>query len=197
MKLRNKKTGEEYEPASKDAIDVYFYAPVADGVALTKRSYDSISKLNEEWEDYEPKEPLIKDEKIRKATPQTPREVLSDAVMDAVSVMKQALAEICAVWRRAFPYIKDEPARKAIRAWAEANSILGDEKVEVSTPTVDCTILTLTYGMTSIDIMISEETTLENHGRYTIDELCGEEAPEPKEPSFIDLDERIREKEEE
>ena len=29
---------------------------------------------------------------------------------------------------------------------------------------------------------------------YTIDELCGEEAPEPLEPSFIDLDERIREK---
>lgn len=51
MKLRNKKTGGEYEPAPKDAIDVYFYVQVADGAALTKRSYDSISELNEEWED--------------------------------------------------------------------------------------------------------------------------------------------------
>lgn len=73
------------------------------------------------------------------------------------------------------PLIKDEKICKAIRAWAEANSILGDENVEVSTPTVDCTILTLVYGMTSIDIMINEETTLENRGRYTIAELCGEE----------------------
>lgn len=131
---------------------------------------------------------------MSKAAPQTPREVLNDAVMDAVRVMKQTFAEIYAAWRRANPCIKDEPARKAIRAWAEANSILDDDKVEVSTPTVDCAILTLTYGMTSIDIMINEETTLENHGRYTIDELCGEEAPEPKEPSSIDLDERIKEK---
>lgn len=29
---------------------------------------------------------------------------------------------------------------------------------------------------------------------YTIAELCGEEAPEPLEPSFVDLDERIKEK---
>jgi hypothetical protein len=28
---------------------------------------NSLADLNEEWEDYEPKEPLIKDEKIRKA----------------------------------------------------------------------------------------------------------------------------------
>ena len=35
-------------------------------------------------------------------------------------------------------------------------------------------------------------------GKYTIAELCGEEeAPEPLEPTFIDLDERIKEKEEE
>lgn len=67
-KLHNKKTGEEYEPASKDAIDVYFYVPVADGVALTKRSYGSISKLNEEWEDCDPEdEPFIENEIIRKA----------------------------------------------------------------------------------------------------------------------------------
>lgn len=44
MKLRNKKTG--------DVINTY---------------YDSLEQFNEEWEDYEPVEPLIKDEKIRKA----------------------------------------------------------------------------------------------------------------------------------
>lgn len=76
------------------------------------------------------------------------------------------------------PPIKDKTTRGAIKAWADANLILGNEKVEVSTPTVDCTILTLTYGMTSIDIMINEEITLKNHGRYTIDELCGDSKEE-------------------
>ena len=34
-------------------------------------------------------------------------------------------------------------------------------------------------------------------GKYTIEELCGEEeAPEPIEPTFVDLDERIKEREE-
>ena len=39
---------------------------------------------------------------------------------------------------------------------------------------------------------------LEEGKMYTIEELCGEEeAPEPIEPMFIDLDGRIKEKEEE
>ena len=71
------------------------------------------------------------------------------------------------------PLIKDEKTRKAIRAWAEANSILDDEKVEVSTPTIDCCVLGLSHGFTSIDIIINEEVTFKNHGRYTIAELCG------------------------
>lgn len=29
--------------------------------------YDSLARFNEDWEDYKPSEPLIKDEKIRKA----------------------------------------------------------------------------------------------------------------------------------
>lgn len=33
----------------------------------TDRWYHSLAELNEEWEDYKPAEPLIKDEKIRKA----------------------------------------------------------------------------------------------------------------------------------
>ena len=55
MKLRNKKTGE-----------------VVDGSIILKTDYhshpwncDSIAEIVEHWEDY--KEPLIKDEKIRKA----------------------------------------------------------------------------------------------------------------------------------
>ena len=50
MKLRNKKTGEI----------IRFY----DGITLNGEDYDSLAELNEEGEDYEPKEPLIKDEKI-------------------------------------------------------------------------------------------------------------------------------------
>ena len=60
MKLRNKKTG-EIAPALNVAVGGY------DG-----KWYDSLAELNEEWEDAEDtnaisKEPLIKDEKIRKA----------------------------------------------------------------------------------------------------------------------------------
>ena len=73
------------------------------------------------------------------------------------------------------PLIKDKKTRKAVRAWADANSILGDDRVEATTPTVDCAILTLTFGVINIDIFIDEATTLKNHGRYTIAELCGEE----------------------
>lgn len=60
MRLRNKKTGQEgnfiinkdhFECVDLDCVPLYF----------------SLSELLDEWEDYAPKEPLIKDEKIRKA----------------------------------------------------------------------------------------------------------------------------------
>ena len=56
MKLRNKKTGE--------------IAVIGEGMFDTRcfgRGYKNIGELLEEWEDYKPAEPLIKDEKIRKA----------------------------------------------------------------------------------------------------------------------------------
>jgi hypothetical protein len=53
--LRNKHTGE-----IKTLTEVIHEAYV-------KHELESLAKLNEEWEDYVPKEPLIKDEKIRKA----------------------------------------------------------------------------------------------------------------------------------
>ena len=58
MNLRNKKTG-EVRKMWKDNICLSF----ADGNSV----YHSLAELNDEWEDYKPKEPLIKDEKIRKA----------------------------------------------------------------------------------------------------------------------------------
>ena len=66
MKLRNKKT--------EEIVDVYniYISKRVDDDSLTShenviRSFDSIAELNEEWEDYKPADPLIKDEKIRKA----------------------------------------------------------------------------------------------------------------------------------
>ena len=61
MKLRNKKTGE--------IIDGGDYLNVYDDLDHQGKSwhYNSLAELNEDWEDYVPKEPLIKDEKVRKA----------------------------------------------------------------------------------------------------------------------------------
>ena len=53
MKLRNKKTGEIKEFALFDGEELQGGA--------------TLESLVEEWEDYKPAEPLIKDEKIRKA----------------------------------------------------------------------------------------------------------------------------------
>lgn len=68
MKLINKKTGEIIREAE---ITVRTRCPENDeGDTLAYDEHDeytSLAKLNAEWEDYEPKEPLIKDEKIRKA----------------------------------------------------------------------------------------------------------------------------------
>lgn len=60
MRLRNKKTGQEGNfIINKDHFECtdLEYVP----------EYRSLAELNEEWEDYKHKEPLIKDEKIRKA----------------------------------------------------------------------------------------------------------------------------------
>lgn len=70
MKLRNKKTGEVEE-----FDQIYLTKMVKEKTGLTgtvsseyiKRAYSSHAEFDEEWEDYNPKQPLIKDEKIRKA----------------------------------------------------------------------------------------------------------------------------------
>lgn len=58
MKLKNKKTG-EVKKMWKDNICLSF--------SDCNKVYYSLAELNQEWEDYIPDEPLIKDEKIRKA----------------------------------------------------------------------------------------------------------------------------------
>lgn len=68
MKLKNKKTGEVVESFKNGPIDLYFYPNEHKGKHMVDRkTYQSLSELNDEWEDYKPKDPLIKDEKIRKA----------------------------------------------------------------------------------------------------------------------------------
>ena len=67
MKLRNKKTGEIVEPLSSGPIDLYFYLNKYEENEVDRKTYQSLAELNADWEDYAPKEPLIKDEKIRKA----------------------------------------------------------------------------------------------------------------------------------
>lgn len=62
MKLRNKKTGEIREFDS-----IGFRKGKSNGWDDFIPNADSLAALNEVWEDYTPAEPLIKDEKIRKA----------------------------------------------------------------------------------------------------------------------------------
>lgn len=54
MKLRNKKTGDVI-----DERDIGWTISIMTGERIYR--YDSLAELNEEWEDYEPKEPFIKD----------------------------------------------------------------------------------------------------------------------------------------
>lgn len=65
MKLRNKKTGEIID----DVQYRNYSLPNGFGFRMNGKEweYHSLAELNEEWEDYEEKEPLIKDKKIRKA----------------------------------------------------------------------------------------------------------------------------------
>lgn len=68
MKLKNKKTGEVVESFKNGPIDLYFYPNEhKGGDDIERETYQSLAELNADWEDYKPAEPLIKDEKIRKA----------------------------------------------------------------------------------------------------------------------------------
>ena len=62
MKLRNKKTGEIVTGYIRVCIQNNEKFPNP----IEYLFYNSSTKFNEEWEDYKPKEPLIKDERTRK-----------------------------------------------------------------------------------------------------------------------------------
>jgi hypothetical protein len=64
MKLRNKKTG---EIADLECITIFECSSRTLGIGESVDEFYTIAELNEKWEDYTPKEPLIEDEKIRKA----------------------------------------------------------------------------------------------------------------------------------
>lgn len=68
MKLRNKETGQVGDLMGTERSCSYITI-IIDFHDGNPRSFDytSLAELNEEWEDFKPVEPLIKDEKIRKA----------------------------------------------------------------------------------------------------------------------------------
>jgi hypothetical protein len=65
MKLRHKETGEIVEARSFNSAGMIciYYENKADGVGR-KDCFKTLAKLNEKWEDYKSKEPLIKDKGI-------------------------------------------------------------------------------------------------------------------------------------
>ena len=69
MKLRNKKTDAIVELVRMDITDDGLIKLVYAGRSGIEYGlfYRSLSELNDEWRDYTPRKPLIKDEKIRKA----------------------------------------------------------------------------------------------------------------------------------
>lgn len=80
MKLRNKKTGEIFDALIREkggggsysliVCDIKAYETsksTLDETHFILDEYETLAELNEDWEDYKPTEPLIKDEKIRKA----------------------------------------------------------------------------------------------------------------------------------
>lgn len=68
MKLKNKKTGEIGKLHCDMNVSPAKYGVFEDtDIRGHYWEYDSLAELNAEWEDYTPKEPLIKDEKIRNA----------------------------------------------------------------------------------------------------------------------------------
>lgn len=80
MKLRNKKTGEVFDALIREKGGAGSYSLIVCDIKSYEQSkstldathfvldeYETLTELNEDWEDYKPAEPLIKDEKIRKA----------------------------------------------------------------------------------------------------------------------------------
>lgn len=67
MKLKNKKTGEITSDFDWDFVGLVLKVDHSDDTIEMddKIEYHSLAELNEDWEDYKPSKPLIKDEKAR------------------------------------------------------------------------------------------------------------------------------------
>lgn len=87
MKLQNKRTGEIVELLGIVCIDGRTFFRFDDGKAIFKFEANSLFKLNNEWKDVEPTEPLIKDEKIRKAV-RAWWETIPDTIIDKRIIYK-------------------------------------------------------------------------------------------------------------
>ena len=146
MKLRNKKTGEVVVEVNKIGLVWNRFGMPAD-----IGQYDSLAELNEEWEDYKPKEPKLEGE-----------------------------------------------VREIVRHWANLH---GYDWLRVGfTERASQRIFWVESPDTRkhIDFLGAYVADDFEAGDYSIYELCGEEEPpEPVEPTFVDLDERVKEKEEE
>ena len=110
-----------------------------------------------------------------------------------------SLAELNEEWedyKEPEPLIKDAGVREVLRLWAMANHIPRNAK-SIEYQMADTLEGTLSeFWCDSLHIVFWSIVAPDAiHGQcYTVDELCGEEeTSEPKEPTFIDLDERIRE----
>lgn len=131
MRFRNKKTGEIMD-LSEGFIKGTYYGEFIQikPVAISNKEgylYGSLAELNAEWEDYKPAEPLIKDEKIR----------------------------------------------KAVRAWAEVNSIKEVQYCERANRSL-CILTDMGDKDFSIEF-VGWIPTLKDGEVHTIAELCGEE----------------------
>lgn len=127
MKLRNKKTGEIVDAVFTNARgNIIIHDAKQSLCGNNFHEYETLEELNEDWGDY--KEPLIKDEKIR----------------------------------------------KAVRAWAEANSY--DNETNLL-----CQMCYQSTWFESVDKHENEihfdgqQSGVEDGQMYTIEELCGGE----------------------
>ena len=151
MKLRNKKTGGIWDipkmrhPTMQED-DISFFAYGKDEGCLF--SYHSLAELNEEWEDYKPKEPLNKDKKVRKA------------VRAWLAIQEQPIVAV------AITRTKDNDGFFNYRLYGYI------EKARISggKPVVNNNLTAIDFEFRSL-----EKIEFEQYRDYTIAELCGEE----------------------
>ena len=89
------------------------------------------------------------------------------------TITLELLNRMCEDYTSQEPLIKNEKIRKAIRAWADYNSLDNDDSLFISKPTYGCGILTLEHGFLTINFYYNDESLCNKN--YTIKELCGEE----------------------